>query len=75
MEETYLELYLDQCSAQVSLEAAATVPESGPTYLLRTQESAFLLSLVKLLATVGGGLHYPHLSVEKLEGSKDELTY
>ena len=44
MEETYLELYLDQCSAQVSLEAAATVPESGPTYLLRTQESAFLLN-------------------------------
>ena len=44
-------------------------------YVPRTQESAFILSLVKLLATVGGGLYYPHLSVEKLEGSKDELTY
>lgn len=26
-EQTYLELYLDQCAAQVSPEAAATVPE------------------------------------------------
>ena len=44
-------------------------------HVQRTPESAFNLSLVKLLATVGAGLHYLHLSVEKLDGSRDELTY
>ena len=71
-EETYLELYLARCAAQVSLEAAATVPESGSAsrpiaelWVLRTKDSASILSLVKLLATQGGGLDYPRLSVEK----------
>ncbi|KAJ8788381.1 hypothetical protein J1605_000437 [Eschrichtius robustus] len=51
-EETYLELYLARCAAQVSLEAAATVPESGSAsrpiaerWDLRTKDSAFILSL------------------------------
>ena len=43
MEETYLELYLDQCSAQVSLEAAATVPESGPTSCVPRSLPSFYL--------------------------------
>lgn len=35
-EETYLQLYLNQCAAQVSLEAAA-LSESGPASLLHCQ--------------------------------------
>ena len=73
-EKTYLELYLDQCSAQVSLESRCHCPRVR-AHVRRTQESAFILSLVKLLATLEGGLHYPHHSVEKPEGSRDELTY
>lgn len=36
-EQTYLELYLDQCGAQVSPEAAATVPDGVPARLLSAQ--------------------------------------